>query len=45
MLKSFSLNQNETDLLIRVLKEWYCLNNDSNLFTPQVNKLLLKIVY
>lgn len=43
MLKSFNLNQNETDLLIRVLKEWYCLNNDSNLFTPQVNKLLLKI--
>ena len=43
MLKSFNLNQNETDLLIKVLKEWYCLNNDINLFTPQVNKLLLKI--
>lgn len=43
MLKSFNLNQNETDLLIKILKEWYCLNNDTNLFTPQVNKLLLKI--
>ena len=43
MLKSFNLNQNETDLLIKILKDWYCLNNDSNLFTPPVNKLLLKI--
>ena len=43
MLKSFNLNQNETDLLIKILKEWYCLNNDTDLFTPQVNKLLLKI--
>ena len=43
MLKSFNLNEQETDLLIRVLKEWYCLNNDKDLFTPQVNKLLIKI--
>ena len=43
MLKSFNLNQNETTLLVKVLKEWYCLNKDENLFTPQVNKLLLKI--
>ena len=43
MLKSFNLNQNETDLLIKILKDWYCLNKDTDLFTPQVNKLLLKI--
>ena len=43
MLKSFNLDQRETDLLIKVLKEWYCLNNDEDLFTPQVNKLLFKI--
>jgi hypothetical protein len=43
MLKTFNLNENETALLIKVLKEWYCLNNDSELFTPRVNKLLLKI--
>ena len=43
MLKTFNLNENETALLVKVLKEWYCLNKDENLFTPQVNKLLLKI--
>lgn len=43
MLKSFNLNEQETDLLIRILKQWYCLNDDSELFTPQVNRLIFKI--
>lgn len=43
MLKSFNLNEQETDLLIRILREWYCLNDDSELFTHQVNKLIFKI--
>ena len=43
MLKSFNLNEQETNLLIKVLREWYCLNNDENLFTPQVNNLIIKI--
>ena len=43
MLKYFNLTEDETVLLIKVLKEWYCLNNDSELFSPRVNKLLLKI--
>ena len=43
MLKYFNLNEDETVLLIKVLKDWYCLNDDSELFTPRINKLLLKI--
>ena len=43
MLKSFNLDERETNLLIKILKDWYCLNDDSELFTPQVNNLIMKI--
>ena len=41
--KNYSLTPDDLNLLLKVLKQWYCLNDDSSLFTPQVNKLLLKI--
>ena len=41
--KNYNLTNDDLNLLLKVLKQWYCLNDDSGLFTPQVEKLLLKI--
>ena len=41
--KNYSLTPDDLNLLLKVLKQWYCLNDDSGLFTPQINKLLMKI--
>ena len=41
--QKYNLNGKEIDQLLYVLKQWYCLNDDTDLFTPQTNKLLLKI--
>lgn len=39
----FNLNLNEIDQLINIIKQWYCLNNDKDLFTNNTKKLIMKI--
>lgn len=39
----YKLDLKEIDQLINIIKQWYCLNNDADLFTQRTKKLLNKI--
>lgn len=39
----YNFNLNEIDQLLNIIKQWYCLNDDTNLFTDKTKKLIIKI--
>lgn len=38
-----NLDTKDLDLLLKLLKQWYCLNDDTNLFSKSMHNLMLKI--